>query len=166
MSSKKTTSKRKRKQEDESVEDGSTDQTEYSLFGGWLDDGYEGDDGVTEHEGFSLTLRGKNFDISLGDAVLMRSTEDDEPMESNGSQDASIKGSTSNNGSKKAGAKGMIARVERIWETTQKSSGSHTCPFMFQARWFLRVGTSTLCICCYCECSVLGCVCGCSSHFV
>ncbi len=134
MSSKKTTAKRKRKQEEDSTEEESTEKLEYSLFGGWMDDGYEGEDGGTEHEGFSLTLRGKNFDISLGDAVLLRSTTDDEePMEY---RDASTQ--ESSNRSTKAGGKGMIARVERIWENTQKSS-SDTCPFMFQARWFLRV---------------------------
>jgi hypothetical protein len=106
---------RKRKQ-DETSEDASTDM-QYSLFVGWLDEGVGGKDGDIEHEGFTLTIGGKTFDISIGDAVLMRTSKD---------QNSQVETS-----------QGMIARVERIWET--KNSGSGECPFMFQARWFLRV---------------------------
>jgi hypothetical protein len=161
MSSRRAAAKRKRKQEEDPVEEdipeeGST-EVEYTLFGGWLDDGYTGEGGVTEHEGFSLTLGGKHFDISLGDAVLMRGSDDnhsDEVVRDNNPEyqqdedmkDSSSSSSNNNNGPpNKAGAKRMIARVERIWETTTKNAtngdggGSGECPFMFQARWFLRV---------------------------
>lgn len=138
-------SKRKRKQSEGNSVDGKPGQgsTEvvYTLFGGWLDDGYAGGEpGVIEHEGFSLTLGGKNFDISLGDAVLMRGSDDGDDEEGTPEyQDDDMKDS-SNGSTKKAGAKGMIARVERIWETTGSANGtgSGECPFMFQARWFLR----------------------------
>jgi len=142
MSSRRAAAKRKRstKKDEESVEEVPTSsevstEVEYTLFSGWLDDGYPSDDvDVTEHEGFSLTFGGgRHFDISLGDAVLMRSGDDDDsegtPAEY---QDPSSKESS------KAGAKGMLARVERIWEK-KVPAGSEECPFMFQARWFLRV---------------------------
>ena len=151
--------KRKRtKPEDEVVEEESKPEeicatgteVEYTLFGGWLDDGVAGEGGVIEHEGFSLTLGGKNFDISLGDAVLMRgsSNNDDDNDEAEGGapeyqedeEDKEMKDAFINGARNKAGAKGMIARVERIWDTTNTSNGrSGECPFMFQARWFLRV---------------------------
>lgn len=138
----KASAKRKRsssKKEEESIgeapsRDEVSTEVEYTLFSGWLDDGYPGDDEeVTEHEGFSLTLGGRNFDISIGDAVLMRSG-DDEGSETTPAeyQDPSSKDSN------KAGEKGMVARVERIWEK-KSPAGSGECPYMFQARWFLRV---------------------------
>ena len=135
MSSRKSSTKRKRKQEGDSTEEDSAAPAEYTVFGGWLDDGFAGEDGVTEHEGFSLTLRGKSFEISLGDAVLMRNTDDDGALESQ--ESATKKDPAPPNGSK-ANGNGMIARVERIWEVNHKSRGDE-CPFMFQARWFLRV---------------------------
>lgn len=141
MSSRKSSTKRKRKQEGDSTEEDSAAPAEYTVFGGWLDDGFVGEDGVTEHEGFSLTLRGKSFEISLGDAVLMRNTDDDGAMESQESA-ATKKDSAPSNGSK-ANGNGMIARVERIWEVNHKSRGDE-CPFMFQARWFLRVSFNIL----------------------
>jgi len=134
----KSSTKRKRKQEGDSTEEESAAaQAEYTVFGDWLHEGFTGADGVTEHEGFSLTLGGKSFEISLGDAVLMRSTDEDGTMENPDSvtnKDASPSKGTS----LKTTGNGMIARVERIWEINHKSRGDE-CPFMFQARWFLRV---------------------------
>ena len=108
---------RKRKQDDEST------NVQYTLFVGWLDEGVQGTNGEVQHEGFTLTIRGKTFDISIGDAVLTRSSADDQ--------------SETEKLDKAGPGRGMIARVERIWET--KNSGTGECPFMFQARWFLRV---------------------------
>jgi hypothetical protein len=112
---------RKRKQDKTSTD--ASNEIQYTLFVGWLDEGVEGKNGDVEHEGFSLAIGGKTFDISIGDAVLMRSSSDDQ-LESEKSQKVGPEG-------------GMIARVERIWET--KNIGTGECPFMFQARWFLRV---------------------------
>ena len=152
MSSRKSSTKRKRKQEGDSTEEESAAApAEYTVFGGWLDEGFAGDDGVTEHEGFSLTLKGKTFEISLGDAVLMRSTDDDRATETQDSvttKDPSVNGANAN-------GHGMIARVERIWEINHKSRGGE-CPFMFQARWFLRVSFSR-CIWCHAKCSSTHC---------
>lgn len=115
MSSRKASRKRK---QDEIVANVATD-VQYTLFVGWLDEGVEGTNGEVQHEGFTLTIRGKTFDVSIGDAVLTRSSSDDQ--------------------SETSPERGMIARVERIWET--KNTGTGECPFMFQARWFLRVSS-------------------------
>lgn len=119
----------KRKQNEESGEESSS--ADLTTFSGWLDDGGEGKNGFIEHQGFSLTRRGKRFDVLIGDAVLTRPTGQDTALSvpaDKSDDDAELED-------------GMIARVERIWET--KTPAAEQCPFMFEARWYLRVSAKS-----------------------
>jgi len=108
--------------------DSSSSDTQSTLFVAWLDKGLEGKNGETEYEGFSLTVGGKTLDVSIGDAVLVRGSGiEDQQVEDEKSEKVGYEGRM------------MIARVERIWDT--KNNGTGECPYMFQARWFLRVSS-------------------------
>jgi hypothetical protein len=136
MSSTRSSSKRKRQEDPSNSDESSSEATpEGTVFCGWLDEGSPQPDGTIDHEAFTLTQGTEDLEVSLGDAVLMRSPSEatseyqDDPVDYYGSSPS------------KSGSKMMVARVERIWEETKsgRSPRGQDTTYNFKARWFLKV---------------------------
>jgi hypothetical protein len=135
MSSTASSSKRKRREEQD---DGSSSDGENgTVFRGWLDEGTPRPDGTIDHESFAISFGDDIVEIEVGDAVTIRSTNEedldypDDTIDYYGSSPS------------KYGEKMMIARVERIWEERKSrrslSPRHQDSVFKFRARWFLKV---------------------------
>lgn len=134
-----------------------------TIFGGWLDEGVSrGERGTIVHQGFWIWVGGKRLEFVLGDTAFVRcEPRTKEPFAEKDPVKASTISTVAETPATPIGVttsstknenEMVVARIERIWEAkkpppsaTKSDTEDLSSPFMFRARWFLKVSSLNVC---------------------